>query len=179
VRHWKLLMLCVVAVFAVAIPAASASAKSGLVLVSSGVPVPTPSAVQIGLSGEGCVVVAEATLTVNRSVKDKVKSGAFVENRCEKGPVQSVSGSLKEVVLTSKGQSEVQAPALEVKLSGGCAYSGFKKIKGEFPVPGLVFGSASGSGKRTKASPKTCASSTTVTFELDVANAEGVLEDEL
>lgn len=158
-RHWKLLMVCAIAVFAVAIPAASASAKTSVVELKSGGKAALPEAVSlIGIYLDGCFDRGLGHLTGNNLKADTFVATA-TELECSEEGIYTITGSITKAALSSKqtltltGSLSIKGPNAKAET---CAYT-FSKFKNlTVPLPGNVEFSGTAEGKLGKGSGKGC-----------------------
>jgi hypothetical protein len=160
----------IVAMFAV-LPAAGASAAAKtLVLKSGGTAVANGSPGSTEIEVEECAVFSNGTVTANKAAKDILKQTSSSGQECF-GAGVSISGLITETQLLKTGKVTLKG-AVTVAISGGCKYE-FKNPKGTFVVPGFVLFEGKAKGKRTKTSPKTCATTVLAPFSGLVTDEPG------
>jgi hypothetical protein len=179
VRHVKLLMMCVVAVFAFAIPAASASAaktKDVVQLNEGTTKAANEAPASLAMLIDTCIVRSHGHLTGNNLPTVTEVTTASESEGC--GEHISISGSIsKSTVSTKKAftlTGTLTVTSKEGEATGPCKYA-YSKWKLKIPAfPGPVLVEAKVTGKLvTTGSNKDCLTKKTETQEVLVA-----LEDE-
>lgn len=161
-KRVSIIVGCLAALFALAIPAVASATKPGLELTEGESKTPATSAFA-GSYFDGCFIRdSGAKITGNGKSKVKVTYASPEELVCGEG---SIEGSIKEFQLSATGTVSGKGAVTIKENESGCAYE-FKKFSGSFALPGPVAVSIEAEGKLTKASPKSC--------EKDV-KAEGTL----
>ncbi len=159
-RHVKLFVTCLVAVFVLGgVMAGAASAKEPkkdlLTLLSTeGEEHPAEvGSTSYGFVGVGtCVLASEGVLKSNSAKKDEAIYSTTLLTECEEGSGESISGSLSELQLSDKGAGELKGD-VTYTLANKCAYT-IKKVKFTFPTEGGHLAGTeevSASGKNEKA----------------------------
>ncbi len=138
-KHWKLFMVCAIAILAVAIPAASASATKSVLQLNEGGASPGGKAAApgapalIAIEIGTCVIASEGTLSGNDA--SKVKIAATKSTLIECNPEWSVSGMFTSAQLSTKGKLTLKG-TFAVTTPAHCTYE-FKKWTGaEMTLPG-------------------------------------------
>jgi hypothetical protein len=136
------------------VPVNAMAAKKGIVLKEEGKPVANgaPAFVRVFLAT--CEMYGEGgNLSGIGSSKVKLKASKTTATECNEAI--KVDASFTEAQLSTSGQISVKGKVTVQDSETGCVYE-FKTFKATEAVSGIAGARGSTSGKRTKASPKTC-----------------------
>jgi hypothetical protein len=151
----------------VVLPAGAAFAKGGLELKSLGTPVAIGSPGSVGMTIEECGIFSNGKVVSNGGSKDVVTGTASSEAECpEVG--ETISGLINETQLGKTGKATLKG-SITISGPGECGYT-FKNPKTTFVPGGFAFLKGTSTGKRTKASSKTCPKTSVQTFFASVTN---------